>query len=101
MAFDLHVFVCTNKRPDGTGCGNLGGEFVCKELKKKTTHAISRFRINSSSCLGHCDQGPVLVAYPAASWYSYFDLDEAQTIVNTHLAGKPGDLSQINKFKIS
>jgi (2Fe-2S) ferredoxin len=101
MPFDLHVFVCTNKRPDGTGCGNLGGESVCKELKKKNTQAVCRFRINASGCLGHCDQGPVLVVYPIASWYSYFDADDAQTIVSTHLDEKLDDCSLINKFKVS
>jgi (2Fe-2S) ferredoxin len=80
--------MCVNKRPNGTGCGTVGADSVFKETKQAFAGQKSHLRINSSGCLGHCVHGPVLVVYPEASWYSYFDGNDVVKIVNAHLQGK-------------
>lgn len=90
MPYDKHFFVCTNKRADGTGCGHLGGESICKTAKKNIADPSQSFRINASGCLGHCNAGPVLVVYPDAVWYSYFDYLDVEAIVTAHLRGVQG-----------
>jgi len=42
-------------------------------------------RINSAGCLGRCDQGPVLVIYPEAVWYTYIDQTDLDEIIEEHL----------------
>lgn len=93
MPFNKHVFICVNKRADGTGCGTAGAESAFNATKETFADQKSHIRINSSGCLGHCVHGPVLVVYPEASWYSYFDNNDVIKIVNAHLQGKiEGDL---------
>ena len=42
-------------------------------------------RINSAGCLGRCDDGPVLVVYPEAVWYTYVDQSDIDEIIEEHL----------------
>ena len=44
-----------------------------------------KVRINSAGCLDRCEQGPVLVVYPEAVWYTYVDRDDIDEIVEEHL----------------
>lgn len=87
MPFKKHVFICVNKRVDGTGCGTVGAESAFKEAKLAFSDNKTHLRINASGCLGHCMHGPVLVVYPEATWYSYFDGADVLKIVSTHLQG--------------
>jgi (2Fe-2S) ferredoxin len=42
-------------------------------------------RINQAGCLDRCDEGPVLVIYPEAVWYTYVDREDIDEIVSEHL----------------
>jgi (2Fe-2S) ferredoxin len=46
-----------------------------------------RVRINSAGCLDRCEEGPVLVVYPEAVWYSYVDQEDIDEIIEEHLLG--------------
>lgn len=82
--FECHVFVCTNKRPDGHergSCADGGSVALQNYLKQKAKEAglKGRVRINNAGCLDRCELGPVLVMYPEGVWYAYrskADLDE-------------------------
>jgi (2Fe-2S) ferredoxin len=54
------------------------------ELKLK---GPGKVRINKAGCLDRCDQGPVLVVYPEAVWYTYVDKDDIEEIIQEHLVG--------------
>lgn len=87
--FDQHVFICTNRRPDGHprgSCAERGAERLCDHLKERV-HALGlpRTRINSAGCLGVCDQGPVLVIYPEGVWYSPRTVADITEIIESHL----------------
>jgi len=45
-----------------------------------------KVRINSAGCLDRCAQGPVIVVYPEAVWYTYVDQEDIDEIVESHLA---------------
>ena len=36
-------------------------------------------------CLDRCDQGPVMVIYPEAVWYTYVDKEDVEEIIQEHL----------------
>ena len=88
--FQKHVFICTNQREAGEQCCNaLGGSDAfayAKDrigaLKKNGPGAV---RINKAGCLGRCDQGPVMVIYPEAVWYTYVDKEDVEEIIQEHL----------------
>ena len=89
--FDKHVFFCTNLREDGSACcGNFAAQKARDYVKKKVKEeGISsdqnRIRINSAGCMDHCNEGPVIVVYPEAVWYTYVDENDLDEIIEQHL----------------
>lgn len=93
--FDKHVFFCTNQRANGETCCASHGANDLRAYAKDKVKALGlagegKVRINSAGCLDRCDQGPVMVVYPEAVWYTYVDKDDIDEIVESHLKnGKP------------
>jgi len=89
--FAHHVFFCTNQREAGeTCCNNLGAQKMRDYAKDKVkalglSSDANRIRINSAGCMGRCDDGPVLVVYPEAIWYTYVDQADLDEIITEHL----------------
>lgn len=85
-----HVFVCTNQRDDGSQCcGQCGALDMRGYLKGRAKElGISGkggVRINTAGCLDRCDEGPVMVVYPEAVWYTYVDREDLDEILDEHL----------------
>jgi (2Fe-2S) ferredoxin len=38
-----------------------------------------------AGCLDRCGEGPVLVVYPEAVWYTYVDQSDIDEIIDEHL----------------
>ncbi|MGA2887218.1 MAG: (2Fe-2S) ferredoxin domain-containing protein [Terracidiphilus sp.] len=94
-AFERHVFVCHNVRPDGSprpSCTRDGKSDLHTELQQlaKAAGLGARVRINKSGCLDQCEHGPMAVVYPEAVWYGNLKPEDAAEIVAEHLvAGRP------------
>jgi (2Fe-2S) ferredoxin len=73
IPFDHHVFVCTNRRPDGHprgSCAAKGSEALRDALKSAVKEAgVPGVRINGSGCLDFCEHGPVVVDHPRNVWW--------------------------------
>ena len=41
--------------------------------------------MNTAGCLDRCAEGPVMVIYPQAVWYTYIDKDDIDEIIEEHL----------------
>jgi (2Fe-2S) ferredoxin len=88
--FKHHVFFCCNQREAGESCCNALG---ASELQTYAKDRISQLkmkgpgkvRINKAGCLDRCDQGPVMVIYPEAVWYTYVDKEDVEEIIQEHL----------------
>lgn len=85
-----HVFFCTNLREDGSDCCQRfdaqGMRTYAKQRCKSLGLAgIGKVRINTAGCLDRCAEGPVLVVYPEAVWYSYVDREDIDEIIEEHL----------------
>jgi (2Fe-2S) ferredoxin len=66
-----HLFICTNS-PDKVGrCGNKNSEQMRRSLKERCQAEAwgKNVRINSSGCLGQCEQGIAAVIYPQETWF--------------------------------
>ena len=85
-----HVFFCTNQREDGSQCCAQCGSAALRDYLKRRTKELALagrggVRINTAGCLDRCEEGPVLVVYPDAIWYTYVDQDDLDEILTEHL----------------
>lgn len=88
--FKYHVFFCCNQREPGDTCCNNHGAAEVRGYAKDRIKALKlagegKVRINSAGCMDRCDQGPVLVVYPEAVWYTYVDKSDIDEIIDEHL----------------
>ena len=85
-----HVFFCTNQRAAGETCCNNHGAGDMRAYAKDKVKALGKkvpgnVRINAAGCLDRCEEGPVMVIYPEAVWYTYVDKEDIDEIINEHL----------------
>ena len=87
--FARHVFVCTNRRPDGSPkgcCASKGSEELRLAFKKELDAAqLTDVRANAAGCLDACERGPSVVVYPEGVWYQQVTLADVREIVQKHL----------------
>ena len=89
-AWKHHLFICTNQRPPGHPKGSCG-ERGCQQILLALQEEIDRqelfetVKINTSSCLGPCQQGPSVVVYPEGVWYARVTEKDVQELVISHL----------------
>jgi (2Fe-2S) ferredoxin len=87
-----HAFFCVNQRKDGRQCcadfaAQDCRDYAKRRLKAAAFHGRGKVRVNQSGCLDRCEQGPVLVIYPEAVWYTYVDRRDIDEIIERHLLG--------------
>jgi (2Fe-2S) ferredoxin len=88
--FKHHVFFCLNKRENGEDCcANRGAEAAFDYMKSKVKQlklsGIGKVRINRAGCLDRCGEGPLMVIYPEAVWYTFVDHEDLDEIIESHL----------------
>ncbi len=90
LYFDFHVFVCTNRRPDGHkkgSCAERGSEKLRDYMKARARElGLARVRINTAGCLDRCEQGPTIVVYPEGIWYHIGSPADVDAVLQRHLA---------------
>ena len=93
--FRFHMFVCTQQKPEGvTSCPASGSFAVLDALDRKIQASELRHdvQITTCGCMGLCDEGPVMVVYPAGIWYRRVKQSDVSEIFDSHLReGKPLD----------
>jgi (2Fe-2S) ferredoxin len=87
-----HVFFCLNRRDDGRPCcaehpAEAMQAYAKERVRELGLAGPGKVRINKAGCLDRCEQGPVLVVYPDAVWYTYVDRQDIDEIIESHLAG--------------
>lgn len=87
-----HVFFCTNRRDDGSQCCAQYDAANLRDYLKQRTRELDLaspggVRINTAGCLNRCAEGPVIVVYPEATWYTYVDREDIEEILTEHLIG--------------
>ena len=90
--FQRHVFFCTNERPaPDTCCANHQSAemqaYAKQRVKKLGISGEDKVRINKAGCLDRCEDGPCMVVYPEAVWYTFVDREDIDEIVESHLVG--------------
>ena len=90
--YERHVFVCTNRRPDGhpKGCCALKGSeeiHVLFKAELARRGLKGQVRANSAGCLDACEYGVSVVVYPEGVWYGGVRPEDVQEIIEQHLVG--------------
>ena len=89
--YDKHVFFCCNQREPGAKqcCNNAGAselrDYAKAKVKELKLSGAGKVRVNMAGCLDRCDEGPCVVVYPEAVWYTYVDREDIDEIVEEHL----------------
>lgn len=87
--FELHVFCCTNLRPEGHlrgSCADMGSVKLRNYLKVRAKElGLSHVRINASGCLDRCELGPTIVIYPDGIWYGVKTIEDVEEVLQTHI----------------
>src|SRR3954470_3519415 len=76
--YSKHVFFCCNQRDGGRVCCNDKGASQIRDYAKKRVKELGlsgegKIRVNQAGCLDRCEEGPCVVVYPDAVWYTYLD----------------------------
>ena len=88
--YQYHVFFCLNKREDGANCCTDHGaeaafDHMKAQVKKLNLNGKGKTRVNRAGCLDRCSEGPLMVIYPEAVWYTFVDLEDINEIISSHL----------------
>ncbi|MCS7100786.1 MAG: (2Fe-2S) ferredoxin domain-containing protein [Burkholderiaceae bacterium] len=88
--YKFHVFFCLNERDDGRPCcahhraADIQA-YAKQRVKELGLAGPGKVRINKAGCLDRCEQGPCVVVYPDATWYTYVDREDIDEIIDSHL----------------
>ena len=89
--YERHIFFCCNQR-EGTerpSCNGKGAsgmrDYAKKRVKELGLAGEGKTRVNMAGCLDRCEEGPCVVVYPEAVWYTYVDRADIDEIVEEHL----------------
>jgi (2Fe-2S) ferredoxin len=60
-------------------------KYAKQRIKALGLNGKGKIRINKAGCLDRCDEGPVIVVYPDAVWYTYVDRHDIDEIIDSHV----------------
>ena len=90
--YERHLFFCCNERDasDPRGCCSAKGAAAMRDYAKQRVKDLGlagagKVRINQAGCLDRCEQGPCVVVYPDAVWYTFVDRGDIDEIIEEHL----------------
>ncbi|WP_376098376.1 ferredoxin [Roseomonas sp. CCTCC AB2023176] len=87
--FRVHLFACTNRRPDGHrrgSCAARGAEGLRDYMKARAKEmGLPGVRVNSAGCLDRCEFGPTFVVYPEGVWYRAETRQDVDEILAIHV----------------
>jgi (2Fe-2S) ferredoxin len=72
--------VCCNDK----GASELR-DYAKQRVKELGLSGAGNVRINQAGCLDRCEEGPCVVVYPDAVWYTYVDRADIDEIIEEHL----------------
>ncbi len=88
--FHHHVFVCTQDKPEGVTCctGSASWQVLRALERELLSQGLDNdVQLSTCGCLGLCEEGPILIAYPDGVWYHKLEVSDVPEIVSSHLRG--------------
>ncbi len=100
---EKHIFVCAHARPEDHPKGSCAarGAQPIRDVFADTFEERGlwgRLKLTQTSCLGVCEQGPVVLVYPEGVMYAKVQPSDVATIIDQHLlGGEPVESLKIDK----
>ncbi|MDR2340294.1 MAG: (2Fe-2S) ferredoxin domain-containing protein [Deltaproteobacteria bacterium] len=90
IASKYHVLICSGGKLVGDKKGMCHTRDAEKLVRKLTEELEERdlsseIIVNTTSCYGICDKGPIMIVYPDGTWYGNLTPEKLETIVEEHL----------------
>lgn len=90
LYYQKHILFCVNQRASDKPCCNNANaqasfKYFKKRLKQLGIKGQGHCHVSSSSCLDRCSEGPIMVVYPDAVWYTYTTYEDLEQIIQDHL----------------
>jgi (2Fe-2S) ferredoxin len=60
-------------------------DYAKRRVKELGLAGAGEVRVNQAGCLDRCEEGPCIVVYPEAVWYTYVDRADIDEIIAEHL----------------
>ena len=89
--YQRHLFFCCNQRDpaERVSCNAKGAtamrEYAKQRVKELGLAGAGKVRVNQVGCLDRCEEGPCIVVYPEAIWYTYVDRSDIDEIIEEHV----------------
>jgi (2Fe-2S) ferredoxin/predicted O-methyltransferase YrrM len=86
-AYDYHVYVCNQKKPEGLpSCSAHGSDKLINLLRAEIMKQGLGDTVQVTTCgsIGLCERGPNMVVYPDGIWYSGVTAKDLPEIVSQH-----------------
>jgi (2Fe-2S) ferredoxin len=89
--YERHIFFCCNQREgnERPSCNGKGAsamrDYAKQRVKELGMAGEGKLRVNQAGCLDRCEEGPCIVVYPDAVWYTYVDRADIDEIIEQHL----------------
>ncbi|MBF0162686.1 MAG: (2Fe-2S) ferredoxin domain-containing protein [Magnetococcales bacterium] len=85
-----HFLICMNQRPEGHprgSCGSAGARAVYDAFMMEVEQRglFAEVLVTATFCMGPCDQGPTVVAYPEGAWYGRVTPADVKELLDSHL----------------
>ncbi len=95
----VHFFVCTNARADGSSlpsCGGRGSVAIHQAFTRELARRDwpSGTKATATGCLTPCQCGPNVVVYPAGIWYAGLTPEDVPALMAYYLDGT-GDVTPL------
>lgn len=98
-----HILVCANQRPPGHprgSCAEGGAQSVLEKFGQgiESKMLFEKAILSTSSCIGPCSMGPVVIIYPDGVWYSRVKPEDVEEILESHIVqGKKVERLEISE----
>ena len=60
-------------------------DYMKKRIKKLDLKGKNGVRVNRAGCFDRCSEGPLMVIYPQAVWYTFVDEQDIDEIIESHI----------------
>ncbi len=60
-------------------------DYAKGRVKELGLSGPGKVRVNQAGCLDRCEEGPCVVVYPDAVWYTYVDRSDIDEIIEEHV----------------
>jgi len=86
-AYQYHVYVCNQKKPDGVPCCSAhGADKLIDSLRAEVMKNGLGDTVQITTCgsIGLCERGPNMIVYPDGVWYSGVTQEDLPEIISEH-----------------